>query len=148
MVPAMQETWVQFLDQKIPWRRKWQPTPVFLPGEFHSQRSLVGYSLWGHKELDMTKGICGISFLAYQCVMGYTDWFSNVEATYIAGVNHTWSWFIILFTYCWIQFDNIILILFNVDFCIRVHERDWCVAFLFVTSLSFFCYQGNASIIE
>ena len=40
---------------KIPWRRKWQPTPVFLPGEFHGQRSLVGYSLWGHKELNTTE---------------------------------------------------------------------------------------------
>ena len=37
------------------WRRAWQPTPVFLPGEFHGQRSLVGYSLWGHKESDMTE---------------------------------------------------------------------------------------------
>ena len=34
---------------KIPWRRKQQPTPVFLPGEFHGQRSLVGYSSWSHK---------------------------------------------------------------------------------------------------
>ena len=33
-----------------PWRREWPPTPVFLPGEFHGQRSLVHYSLWGHKE--------------------------------------------------------------------------------------------------
>ena len=33
----------------MPWRRKWQPTPVFLPGKFHGQSSLVGYSLWGHK---------------------------------------------------------------------------------------------------
>ena len=32
---------------KIPWRRKWQPTPVFLPGKSHGQRSLVGYSPWG-----------------------------------------------------------------------------------------------------
>ena len=39
---------------KIPWRRAWQPTPVFLPGESHGQRSLVGYSLWGRKELDVT----------------------------------------------------------------------------------------------
>jgi len=39
---------------KIPWRRKWQPTPVFLPGKSHRQRSLVGYSPWGHKELNMT----------------------------------------------------------------------------------------------
>ena len=41
---AMQETRVQFLDQEHPWRRKWQPTPVFLPGKSHGQRSLVGYS--------------------------------------------------------------------------------------------------------
>ena len=40
---------------KIPWRRKWQPNPVFLPGEFHGQRSLAGYSPWGRKELDMTE---------------------------------------------------------------------------------------------
>ena len=38
------------------WRRKWQPTPVFLPGEFHGQRSLACYSLWGRKEPDMTEG--------------------------------------------------------------------------------------------
>ena len=40
---------------KIPWRRAWQPTPVFLPRETHGQRRLVGYSLWGRKESDMTK---------------------------------------------------------------------------------------------
>ena len=40
---------------KIPWRRKWQPTPVFLPGQSHEQRSLSGYSPWGSKELDMTE---------------------------------------------------------------------------------------------
>ena len=39
---------------KIPWSRKWQPTPVFLPGKFHGQRSLVGYSPWGRKESDTT----------------------------------------------------------------------------------------------
>ena len=39
---------------KMPWRRKWHPTPIFLPEEFHEQRSLAGYSLWGHKVLDMT----------------------------------------------------------------------------------------------
>ena len=40
---------------KIPWRRKWQPTPVFLPGKSHGWRSLAGYSSWGHKESDTTK---------------------------------------------------------------------------------------------
>ena len=40
---------------KIPWRRKWQPTPVFLPGESHGRRSLVDYSPWGCKESDTTE---------------------------------------------------------------------------------------------
>ena len=39
---------------KIPWRRKWQPSPVFLPEKSHGQRSLMGYSPWGCKELDTT----------------------------------------------------------------------------------------------
>ena len=42
------DSWVK----KIPWRRAWQPTPVFLPGESHGERSLAGYSPWGHKESD------------------------------------------------------------------------------------------------
>ena len=40
--------------RKIPWSRKWQPTVVFLPGKFHGQRSLEGYSPCGHKESDTT----------------------------------------------------------------------------------------------
>ena len=47
--PAMQETWVQSLGPEIPCRREWLPTPVFLPGEFHGQRSLVSYSPWGQR---------------------------------------------------------------------------------------------------
>ena len=43
------------LAEKIPWRRKWQSTPVFLPREFHRQRRLEGYSPWGHKESDRTE---------------------------------------------------------------------------------------------
>ena len=46
---------VRDTGQKIPWRRKWQPIPVFLPGESHGQRRLVGYSPWGLKELDTTE---------------------------------------------------------------------------------------------
>ena len=41
---------------KTPWRRAWQPTPVFLPGESQGQRSLAGCSPWGHTELDTTEG--------------------------------------------------------------------------------------------
>ena len=41
--------------RKIPCGRKWQPTPVFLPGKSHGQRSPAGYSPWGHKESDTTE---------------------------------------------------------------------------------------------
>ena len=41
--------------RKISWRRKWQPTPIFLPGKSHGQRNLVGYSPWGRKESDTTE---------------------------------------------------------------------------------------------
>ena len=44
---AMKETWVLSLGQQDPWRRGWLLTPVFLPGKYHGQRSLVGYSPWG-----------------------------------------------------------------------------------------------------
>ena len=43
--------------RKIPWRKEWQPTQVFLSGEFHAQKSLVGYSPWGCKELDMAEHV-------------------------------------------------------------------------------------------
>ena len=44
-------------EQKIPWRRKWQPTPIVLPGESYGQRSLVGYSPWGYKGSHMIEVI-------------------------------------------------------------------------------------------
>ena len=56
--PAMQKTRRAEFDswvRKILWRGKWQPTPVFLPGEFHGQTSLAGYSPWGCKESDTTE---------------------------------------------------------------------------------------------
>ena len=43
--------------RKIPWRRKWQPTPVFLPGKSNGQRRMMGYSPWGCKEWDTTEHI-------------------------------------------------------------------------------------------
>ena len=53
-LPAMWETWFHPWIGKSPFRREWLPTPNFLPREFHGQRSLAGYSPWGHKESDMT----------------------------------------------------------------------------------------------
>ena len=47
---------------KSPGGREWHPTPVFLPGEFHGQRSLVGYSPWRCKELDMIERLTVLFF--------------------------------------------------------------------------------------
>ena len=54
-LPAMQETAFNLWVRKILWRREWLPSPVFLPGEFHGQRSLAGYSPWGQKKLYVTE---------------------------------------------------------------------------------------------
>ena len=51
----LQEMQVQPLGRKIPWRKEWQPTLVFMPGESQGRRRLEGYSLWGHEEWDATE---------------------------------------------------------------------------------------------
>ena len=51
---AIQETTFDPWVGKIPWRREWLPTPVFLPGKFHGHRSLEGYIPWDHKQSDTT----------------------------------------------------------------------------------------------
>ena len=54
-LPAIQDTWFNPWVGKIPWRRAWQPTPVFFPGESHGQKILEVYSPWGHQEPDTTE---------------------------------------------------------------------------------------------
>ena len=88
-LPAVQETqemWVQSLSQKMPWRRKWRPTPVLLPREFHGQRSLEGYSPWGCKELVVTEWLnMSVNFYWIYCnsqVFQHKDygvWWSYLE---------------------------------------------------------------------
>ena len=59
---------------KIPWSRKWQPTPVSLPGKSHGQRSLVGYSPWGRKESDVTQRLSKRGYREYSgspCELSY-----------------------------------------------------------------------------
>ena len=55
---------------KMPRRRKWLPTPVFFPGEFHGHRTLVGYSPWGRKESDTTEQLT----LLLLCVLRRVSW--------------------------------------------------------------------------
>ena len=64
-LPAMQETQVRSLGWEDPLEKEMQPTPVFLPGESHGQRILVGYSPWGRKESDTTERLHLLTYLAY-----------------------------------------------------------------------------------
>ena len=54
-LPAVRETWTWSLGGKTLWRRAWQPTPVFLPGESHEQKGLAAYSPYGRKQSDTTE---------------------------------------------------------------------------------------------
>ena len=89
-LPAMQETRVQSLGQEDPWRGEWQPTPEFLPGVFHGQRSLAGDSAWDRR---VRHGWTTNSFSFYfllesswfllLCCFRFTGtWFSHTQ-TYI-----------------------------------------------------------------
>ena len=83
------DPWVR----KIPWRRKWQPTPVFLPGESHGQRSLVGHSSWGpkrmtwlkHTHLILSTVLCEQELFVYQRLdkimkpVGARAWFQSLH---------------------------------------------------------------------
>ena len=62
--PPVQDTWVRSLGN-ISWRRKWQPTPVSLPGKSHGQRGPVGYSPWGRKESDMAEQLNNNRFMVH-----------------------------------------------------------------------------------
>ena len=63
------------------WRRKRQPTPVFLPGEFHGRRSLVGYTPWGHKEPDTTEWLTLKDMKDSQ--MHFTKWKKPIRTEHI-----------------------------------------------------------------
>ena len=86
---------------KIPWRREWLPSAVFLPGEFHGQSSLVGYSSWGCQESDTTEwlhfhfslsciGEGNGSPLQYSCLQNPMD--RGVWWAVVHGVAKSWTW--------------------------------------------------------
>ena len=67
-LPTVQETRVWSLGwEDAPWRRAWQPTPVFLPGESHGQRSLGGYSPWRVSDVKVSATVLGVLYAA-SCV--------------------------------------------------------------------------------
>ena len=79
---GMLETWFNPWVRKIPWRRAQQPTPVFLPGESHGQRSLVGYSPRGRRESDTTERL---HFHGPDTALGFPDISVGKESACNAG---------------------------------------------------------------
>ena len=75
------EHWFNPWVRKIPWRRNWQPTPVFLPGESYGQRSLAGYSSRGHKESDMTERLSAHIYIYTHICLGLPRWLSGKDST-------------------------------------------------------------------
>ena len=78
---------------KIPWRRAGQLTPVFLSGESHGQRSLAGYSPWGHKELDTTEWLSTaqhsykVIFINWKDNQDQAEWSSlKLSALYVCAI--------------------------------------------------------------
>ena len=67
--------WVRNLS----WRRAWQPSPVFLPGESHGQRNLVDYGPWGHKELDVTEWLTLTFTLGEKVIICFLNVWSSFE---------------------------------------------------------------------
>ena len=92
MVKCLPTTWETVFSPwvgKISWRRKWQPTLVFLPGESHGQSFLVGYSPWGRKESDTTERLHFLSTNHLFC-----DYTENINISEV----FTFEMEIILFT--------------------------------------------------
>ena len=86
IMQEMQEMLVRFWIRKILWRRKWQPTPVFLPGESHGQRSLAGCSLWGHKESDMTEPLSTFTAVARGVSLRTWTWHCRTPSPFFSSL--------------------------------------------------------------
>ena len=95
-LPTMQQTGFNPWVRKILWRRKWRPTPVFLLGEFHGQRSLIGYSPWGRKEPDTTKRLTLSPAVEHLEIFGNVQIFGNCEES---GFEHSWTYIYWMFIY-------------------------------------------------
>ena len=77
----MQETWeFDLWVKKFSWRRKWRLTPVFLPAEYHGEKSLAGYSPWDHKVSDTAKRLTlSFTFFSYTCVCMYIQTHTHIS---------------------------------------------------------------------
>ena len=93
------DPWVR----KIPWRRKWQPSSVLLPGKSHGQKNLVGYNPWCHKESDTSEWLHFLSFFLWKC--------------------HIWSHWpkcsCTPSTWVWVRLENVVFL------CVQEKEVGW-----------------------
>ena len=113
-LPAMWEIRVRSLGWEVPWRRKWQPTPVPVPGKSHGWRSLVGYSPGGHKELDTTERL----YLFFRLEM-------NIYVL-VCFMGFYWklacAWKVCFSSLEWAKLDSINQ---EID-VLSIHWKDWC----------------------
>ena len=132
---SMQDLWAQSWVRKTPWRRKWQFTPIFLPGKSHGQRSLASYSTWGHRRVGhdlMTKTTREYYLLLCNCA-GLFLWASTFSFVQVGFVTFhifvviTWDNEIIFAKYltqckCSINQSNC-LILFFLNSTLRITQN-------------------------
>ena len=97
---------------KIPWSRKRQPTPVFMPGKVHGQRSLVDYSPWDRRKSDMTEHACMYMYSIMLSVKSDSfTFFSNLDSFYF----FLWLPWLGLLKVCWLKVARVdILVLFMI----------------------------------
>ena len=98
-VLPVQETWKTRFDpwvRKIPWRRKWQPTPGFLPGESHGWRSLEGYSTWGRKRVGHDWALSTSWLIVSNALFGINRWYYSsgkmMQNDVMQNYGMEWRW--------------------------------------------------------
>ena len=129
---------------KIPWRRAWQPTPVFLPGESHRQRSLVGYSLQGRKRVGQNWSDLARTCTICRPVASHSGSFSQVQDLK-PHPNPCWTK-IYIFTRFWLRED----FYFDKERCISLRDyiniifvKDYCREYLFTFGILTFFPSRN-----
>ena len=100
-LPAMWETQIRLWVRKIPWRREWQPTPVSLPGKCHGQRSLAGYSTWGHKESDMSEEPQKHVIYLFLVLSVFIHCTPNTHTHRHTQIATQWGQWFVCLAYCW-----------------------------------------------
>ena len=117
-LPAVKEIWVRSLGREDPWRRKWQPTPVFLPEESHGLRSLVGYSPRGRKECDTTDLTFFLSFflsLAVDTVVSTNIIWVGVGKPFRVPLRHGGTFFLLSLQKCWLTLGSNLIIVYFIN---------------------------------